>query len=432
MCNKEFTFRGGKLLAFFALIVFNISCTKPIIEGNRNERDIKITDPYLGTVSISFQLINNLIIIPAKINNSKELNFILDTGAGRTIITELDIDQGFKIDYEGNVELQGLGTAEPLQALISRGNKIYLTDIEGENHTIVFLLEDRFNLSTYMGTRVNGLLGSDLFKNFIVEVDYDRRKVHFHDPDFYRKEFRKRKKSKDWSYLPLELINDKLYTQAIITQNDSSQLEVKLLIDSGASHTVFLYTNTNDEIKIPSNSISSYLGTGLSGKVYGEISSIEELQLGGYEIEGPIVSYPYEEAISKTIYQNERNGSLGGDILKRFDIIFNYQDGGMLIRRNKKFKDSFRYNASGVEITTPVLDLPYYLVSEVRENSPGDQAGLEKGDIILWVGTKQSFKYSLNELIDIFHTMDEKNISLIVQRGTEKLRVTVKIKNELE
>lgn len=411
--------------------VLVFSCARVLLEGNREDRNIRISNPYKGTVSIPFEFINNLVVIPVRINNSPPLKFILDTGVGRTLITELGVNQAFEINYQENIQLNGLGSGSSLPALVSRDNKIYLDEIEGENHTVVFLLEGRFNLSNFMGTQVNGLIGYDIFENFIVEIDYDREFLYLHDPDYFKKEFEERKRSDSWVYLPFEVIENKLYTNAQIVQSDSSVIDVKLLIDSGASHTVFLYPNTDKEIKISPNLIYSYLGTGLNGEILGKISRVKQINLAGFEIENPIVSYPDDDAIEQAILRSDRNGSIGADILKRFDIIYSYQDSGMLIRKNNSFKDSFRYNASGIEIITPVLDLPYYLISEVRENSPAAEAGLKKGDILLWVETKKSFEYSLNELIDIFHSVDEKNISLIVQRETEKLRFIVKLKNEL-
>lgn len=61
----------------------------------------------------------------------------------------------------------------------------------------------------------------------------------------------------------------------------------------------------------------------------------------------------------------------------------------MLIRRNNYFRNKFRYNASGIELITPVLDFPYYVISEIRENSPADKAGLMKDDILIEVESQK-------------------------------------------
>ena len=144
------------------------------------------------------------------------------------------------------------------------------------------------------------------------------------------------------------------------------------------------------------------------------------------------MSYPDLEDIDKAVFLHGREGSIGSDILKRFDIIYNYADNGMLIRRNNYFRNKFRYNASGIELITPVLDFPYYVISEIRENSPADKAGLMKDDILIEVESQKAFTYSLNELINLFQSTEEKNISLLIQRENDYLRFNIKLENELE
>jgi len=112
-------------LLFLFMMLMLINCSRVVLEGDRENRNIRITDPYKGTVTIRFQFINNLVVIPARVNNSPELKFILDTGAGRTIITELGADQSFEIEYEENILLNGLGKGEPLSALISRAENYH-------------------------------------------------------------------------------------------------------------------------------------------------------------------------------------------------------------------------------------------------------------------------------------------------------------------
>ncbi|MBO6620515.1 MAG: aspartyl protease family protein [Balneola sp.] len=419
------------LLGGILLVACLSGCSRFILEGDRKNRDIRIRNPYRGTVTIPFEMINNLIVIPMRINNSDTLKFILDTGAGRTVITELGPYQSFEIEYQGDVSLNGLGNSGPLPALISRGNRIYLKGIKGENHTVVFILEGRFNLSNFMGTQVNGLLGYDIFENFIVEVDYERRKLYLHDPDAYKEEYLKRKKEAKWTYIPVFTKDNKLYMNLKIIQSDFSEIEVKLLVDSGASHTAFLYPNTSADIVIPEKTIDAYLGSGLSGEIYGKIGKAHSIELQGLVLNDPVLSYPDLEAVEQAIERDSRNGSIGADLLKRFDIIYNYGDNGILVRPNRNFDDEFRYNTSGIDVITPILDLPYYVVSEVRSGSPADLTGIKKDDVILEIQSNRAFKYTLNEVLNLLHSTDEE-ISIFIKRGSEHFRFDLNLKDELK
>jgi len=402
-------------------------CFRQILEGDRENRDMRIENPYRGTVSIPFDQINNLVVIPTRINNSDTLWFVLDTGAGRTVITELAEDQGFTIKYQREIMINGLGDSDPIPALLSEGNNIFLNGIEGENHTVVFLLEGRFNLSNFMGKQVNGLMGYDIFENFIVEVDYQREKLYFHDPDAYEKEYEKKKQSNKWTYVPLDLYKNKLYMDVDMIQSDSSLIKTRLLIDTGASHSIFLYPESKDGIIIPKNTIDSYLGAGLNGEIYGKIGRARKIILNDLELEYPIVSYPNIDGIKKVLGRGDRNGSIGADFFKRFKVIFNYNEPSMLLKPNKNFDEDFSYNTSGMEITTPFLNLPYYVISEVRPGSPAALAGIQEDDVLYEVNFKRIYEYELNEILKIFHNTESTTIKLYVRRNNELEFFEIKI-----
>lgn len=418
-------FRSQLIFKFMLIIILLTGCMKHALDGNREERDIRIKKLHKGKVTIPFELINNLIVVPVKLNNSDELKFILDTGAGQTVITELGSDQSFNIRYQSNIKISGLGVTGSIEALLSNGNEIFMDGIEGEAHTVVFILEGRFNLSYYMGTQINGLLGYDIFENFIVEVDYERKRLYLHDPDVFEKEYHRKKNDKSWTYIPAYIFKNKLYIDIDITQNDNSTIKARLLVDSGASSSVFLYPNERKEVVIPTNAIESYLGTGLSGEIHGLIGRVKKLKIGETEINNPIIAYPNIEAVEQAVSVDKRDGSIGADLIKRFDIIYNYKDNGILVRPNRNLKDPFRYNRSGIEVITPILDLPYYVISEVRPNSPADIAGLQKDDVIREINFKNVFHYSLDRLLEILYSVKKDKMNIQVLRGEEELYFSI-------
>lgn len=418
--------------SFMLIIILLTGCARPVLDGNREERDIRIKKLHKGKVTIPFELINNLIVVPVKLNNSDKLKFVLDTGAGQTVITELGPAQSFNIRYQSNIRLNGLGITGSIPALLSRGNEIFMEGVEGDAHTVVFVLEGRFNLSYYMGTQINGLLGYDIFENFIVEVDYERKRLYLHDPDAFEEEYNRIKRDESWTYIPAYVLKNKLYIDIDITQNDNSIINARLLVDSGASSSVFLYPNERKEVIIPSNSIESYLGTGLSGEIHGRIGRVKKLKIGDTEIENPIIAYPHFEAVEQAISTDQRDGSIGADLLKRFDIIYNYRGNGILVRPNGNLKDPFRYNRSGIEVITPILDLPYYVISEIRPNSPADIVGLQRDDVIKEVNFQNVFHYSLDRLLEVLYSAKKNKMNIHVLRGEEELNFSINIDDAIQ
>jgi len=402
-------------------------CTRKVLQGDRESRDIRIEDPYKGTVSIPFDLVNNLIVIPVRINDSETLRFVLDTGASRTVITELGFNQSFTIKYNGETELNGLGNSGPISALISGGNDIYLKGIKGEQHSLVLLLDGVLNLSSFMGMQVNGLMGYDIFENFVVEIDYQREKLYFHDPDAYGDKYNELKTNDKWTYIPLEAEDNKLYLDTNIIQSDGSRIAAKLLIDSGASHSIFLYPSSKDGIVIPPNTVESYLGSGLNGEIYGEIGRARKIMVDRIELDYPVISYPEIDAIQKVLGVGDRNGSIGADFFKKFRVIFNYEEPSMLIRPNKNFDDDFSYNTTGIELITPFLELPYYVVSKVRPGSPADLAGIQESDVLYRIGIKRIFEYDLSEIIEILHSTESSIFDLYITRDDKIMSFKIEI-----
>ena len=406
-----------------------MACLRIPLEGNRESRDIRITNPYKGSASIPFELINNLIVLPVRINDSDTLKFVLDSGAGRTIITELGAEQSFTIQYTGEADLRGLGNAGPIPALVSNGNKLFLNDIEGDNHSVVLLIESTFNLSSFMGTQVNGLMGYDIFENFVVEIDYQRKKMFFHDPDAFKNEYESLKKSSKWFKIPVDVQDNKLYVQTEILQSDSTTVSTRLIVDSGASHTLFLYPGSSNKITIPKNRVDSYLGSGLAGEIFGSIGRAYTLTMNELELGDVVVSYPNSEDIQQALELDNRNGSLGADVLRRFTVIFNYADSTMLLKPNRFIEEDFTYNISGMEIITPILNLPYYVVGIVRPDSPAEKAGIKEGDVLYEIDYNRVFKYKLSDIIEIFQSPDER-IRLIVKRGSKLKKISLVLEDK--
>jgi len=369
-------------------------------------------------------MVHNLILIPLRINNSDTLQFVLDTGVSTAIITGLPNGEDLSLNYTKEIELSGLGEGDAIKALYSSGNTLSMDGAIGFNHEVLYLLEDVFHLSSSMGTFVHGLIGFDIFRNFVVEVNYVKQRLVLHDPKRYNNKVEKRlKKGKPMKgVIPIVIEKSKPYMTGLVTQKNGETLQIKLLIDSGASHAVSLYTVTSDDIKVPEENIRSFLGAGLSGDIYGLIGRLRGLKIGKYNFNNLVATYPEEEGIKRAVAYSDRNGSLGSEVLKRFKVIFNYQENYMMLRPNKYYRKPFNYNISGIEVTTPVPGIPIYEISKVREDSPAEKAGLSRGDQIIMINGVNATNFSLDEIIDIFQNREGRRLRVFVQRYNKYIK----------
>ena len=92
---------------------------------------------------VSFQLINNLIVIPVAINGQK-LSFILDTGVNKTIIFNLSKNDSIDLLNTKKIMLRGLGGGEPVAAILSKNNKMRVKGLIAYNESIYVIFKDFF------------------------------------------------------------------------------------------------------------------------------------------------------------------------------------------------------------------------------------------------------------------------------------------------
>jgi membrane-associated protease RseP (regulator of RpoE activity) len=366
--------------------------------------------------------VNNLIIIPLFINGSDTLHFVLDTGVQTALLTNIDNGKILNINGVRTVQIRGLGDGEPIEAYQSHGNQFQMSDILGVNIDMLVLKEDIFLLSQKLGLPVHGLIGYDIFKSFVVEVDYDKNLLILHNPQKFK---RKKKKGK---IVPISIENTKPYIKAKITQEDSSKIEVKLIIDTGASHSISLDKNDTSHIILPTKTMDAFLGKGLNGDIKGKIGRLISLQVLDYQLFDLVSSYPDEIYTKNVQGVAKRHGNLGGDVLKRFRVIFDYQNAQILLKPSRKFKDPFNYDMSGIDLNTPLPGFPLYIISNITQSSPAQLAGLQKDDQIVNIDGKNAADYSLNDLITIFQSKHGKKIKITVKRNEQTLKTTLVLK----
>ena len=81
---------------------------------------------------LSFEFINNVIIIPVTLNG-KKLSFILDTGARSTILFGDAISDSLQLNNQVMTKIRGLGAGNSVDAIVSKNNRIKIKDIYGYN-----------------------------------------------------------------------------------------------------------------------------------------------------------------------------------------------------------------------------------------------------------------------------------------------------------
>ncbi|MBA6157005.1 aspartyl protease family protein [Tenacibaculum sp. S7007] len=408
---------------------------------------------------ISFKLINNLIVIPLEINGHK-LSFILDTGVNKTILFNLTKNDSIGLNNVKKVFIRGLGDGEPIEALLSKKNRFRVKNIFSQNQDLYVILRDAFNLSAKMGTTIHGIIGYDLLKDVIVRINYSSKRIVFYNPQKY-----KASKCRKCVTLPLQFYRNKPYidVKARIDTVNSIETPVKLLIDTGGSDAMWLFEDTKEVIKTPIKHFKDILGEGISGTIYGNRSKIPNVSLGNYIIEEPTVSFLDSTSTFNARKFKERNGSIGGNILKRFKVLIDYPNKKITLKKNASLKEGFYYNMSGLNLvydgqelvrgnaTTNFFDdsnqnknntisfvntyyyifKPKYKVENIVTGSPADKAGMLRGDFIKSINGKPAYEYDLSEIMNLFQTKPNRKIRMKVKRGVTDLKFEFRLEKRI-
>jgi hypothetical protein len=378
-------------------------------------------------VKIPIEILNNLVVVPIILNGQLPLKFILDTGVRTAILTEKTFSDILNLSYSRKYSISGPGGQKVVDAFITNNVSLDLPGVHGEGHAMLVLAEDYLELRNYLGTDVHGILGYELFSRFIVEIDYERKQLTLTTTDKF-------KRKKKFRTIPISIEDTKPYVVTEIQMNDSTRVKAKLLIDSGASHGLVLEPSSNAAIQIPQRHIKSIIGRGIGGVITGRIGRIKSIDLAGYEIPDVISNFPDPNSymdtlkVSRTVF---RNGSIGGELLSRFSVIFDFPHEKIYLKKNRGFKKKFYYNLSGLTLKAKGSKLRKFEITDVRENSAAAKAGVETGDFVLRVNGLPVNEIDLNTVNGYMNSKPGKRITLEIERGPLRLKKTFHLENQI-
>ncbi len=225
-----------------------------------------------------------------------------------------------------------------------------------------------------------------------------------------------------------------------------------------------MFEEKDKRIKVSDKNFDDYLGLGFSGTVYGKRCRIKKFQIDNFSFEKPIVAMPDSVSLRDIKMVENRVGSIGSEIMKRFSIVFDYMENQIYLKKNDNFKLQFNYNMSGLEIqhqglewvkqsyeekssgSTVFFDLsdgekstkslkykfelkPSYAVFSVRKDSPSDVVGLKIGDEVKTINGRFCYNYTLEEINEILKSEEDRLITIEVLRNNKPLKFKIKLKN---
>lgn len=378
-------------------------------------------------VEIPIEVINNLVVVPVVLNDALPLRFIVDTGVRTSILTQKAFTDILQLEYTRKYTFPGPGGEKFFDAYVTNNVSLRLPGVEGKGHALLVLEEDYLELRNYMGIDVHGILGYELFSRFIVQFDYQQKIMTLMLPEKF-------KPKKSFTVIPVRIQDTKPYLLAPVSISQGHALNAKLLVDTGASHGLMLEPESDRRIILPERTAQSIIGRGLGGVITGKIGRIESVEIGEYKLEKVLVNFPDSNSYiidSLRFTQVDRNGTLGGEILSRFKVVFNFPLEKIYLKKNAEFKKEFYYNLSGLNLRAKGASLSAFEVSEVRPGSAGEKAGVRAGDNIIMINSIATKELKLNEINALFNSKPGKKLKLEIMREGERKVIEFKLENQI-
>jgi hypothetical protein len=372
-------------------------------------------DVALAPVAIPFELINRHIVVQVKVNGSRPLSFVFDTGDKFGIIdlaraTELGLKFGRK------VKVGGAGSGQ-LTGAVVEGSNWTLNGLDGFSQPVVLALPFE-NLASRFGHDFDGIIGSDFIKQFVVEIDYQARVMKLHNKDKFGY-------AGAGETVPIEFNSQgHPLVDASVTPVGGEAIKGKFIVDLGSGGSLALHSpfvNSHNLLGSGLKTIKSIGAGGAGGQVNGQIGRVSELSIGAYKMAAPTTLFSEDKG--GAFANSQLAGNIGQQIMSKFRIFLDYGHARIILEPNKTFGDPFDRASAGLALRTEDRNYKTFRITDVLENSPASEAGLKKDDIIIMIDNQSGADLTLTKVNDMFEKPVARKITIL--RGDQTLKVTL-------
>lgn len=252
-----------------------------------------------------------LILLPVEVNGQGPFKFILDTGAGTSLLsTELGQQLGVKI--LGSKEGQSAGGA--ISVSLAKVNSLAVGSARLKNLEVG--LVDLSHIGRTVGAQIDGDLGYNFLKHYRIRIDYRKNELRLADP----KQFESAGRATAITEVPMRLASPaKPLILVDIHANGAGPFQ--FAIDTGTSTTA-IRPDLAKQLGIE----SSPVGPVTTGRAPVQVTagSIHSFQLGGARIDGlPVVVADFFSALSDVLGVR-LDGIVGYNFLRNYKVVLDY------------------------------------------------------------------------------------------------------------
>lgn len=351
-----------------------------------------------------------------RLNNSRPLHFILDAGSPFTLLnTDVPETAGFKRGPDRTFDNGFVARTYTPKACVNVLG-VTLSDIEIGDIELD-------HVSAVEGERLDGLVGGQLFSQYVVRINYMESTVDVFPASYEYKG--------DGTVLPLT-IDGLSFAEASLLTPDGRWVRGTFVVDTGVRMALLLngpFADKNGllggEKRVPRASV----GVGVNGETRGDIFRVHEIDLGGIHLTDVMSVASRDDVV---IEQNDPlAGIIGADLLRRFRVTFDYPHKQLILEQTPETYSPFVYDRSGLFLLGEGDDYRTIRVHSVIAGSPAEDAGIRNGDRLVSVDGKNARRLGLEATRRLFRENNTR-YRLVLERDGELVTAHLVTKDLLE
>lgn len=321
-------------------------------------------------VEVPFRLTANKIIVPVRVNGHGPYDFVLDTGASGGLLDVPGAAATLGLTPFGQARVAGAGGGEAAMLEMVRGVDFEVGGLTLRGGRLAIPPTDHPPLMPGAGWQ--GVFGRQVFSNLVVTIDWQEKRLLFHDPDRFQP-------PAGAVSVPLRKRRGHVFVAAELTMADGAPRTVELVVDTGANQALALTPSAGTPP--PKRIDDTVLGHGVSGTVTGSLGRISRLRFAGTNLENVLTAFP--DATQSGVIGSGSDGNLGAEILRRFRTTFDYARDRMLVEPTDALGAPFATTTAGLYLRPWPDPEGRAVIGDVFEASPAAAVGLTTEDRIV-------------------------------------------------
>jgi hypothetical protein len=293
----------------------------------------------------------------------RETPALLDSGAQTTLMSPALADK-LGLAVNGRESLRG--TSGSQQAGFARGLSIEVGPLRLTNLTAV--VSDMSGLEKAMGRPTPIVLGKEVFNAVVVDLDYPRSRIAFHDPTSY--------------HPPTDAHASALKSGAsyALPLSIEGLPEAEFDLDTGMGEALVVLDDYSKKHHLLDGRSprSERLSRGVTGGATSTLATLRNVSVAGLDLKS--VPVEFHPSSTGAFHTKRRAGLVGVGLLERFRLIVDFPHLRLYFCPAAGWQEKpFRKNHTGLQVDLRGQDLE---VQFVAPGSPAEGAGWKKGQSI--------------------------------------------------